>query len=129
MAGQNHSETKTPDTNGIDEKRFPPKAGSVQNYWNDRAVILNESLLKRGDDFYLSLASAYELAGNRIRKEIDAFYNRFAKDNKVTNGKRASVFSRQNGYEIRKCKTNDERFDAVNSYAYEVLERLFLPGA
>ncbi len=55
-----------------------------QSYWNDRAVILNESLLKRGDDFYLSLASAYELAGNRIRKEIDAFYNRFATDNKVT---------------------------------------------
>jgi len=43
------------------------------------------------------------------------------------NGKAASVYSRQHGYEIRKCLTNDERFKETNSYAYEVLETLFLP--
>ena len=43
------------------------------------------------------------------------------------NGKAASVYSRQHGYEIRKCQTNDERFKETNSYAYEVLETLFLP--
>lgn len=43
------------------------------------------------------------------------------------NGKAASVYSRQHGYEIRKCLTNDEWFKETNSYAYEVLERLFLP--
>ncbi len=42
------------------------------------------------------------------------------------NGKRATLFSRRSGYEIRRCRTNDERFIEVNSYAYEVLERLFL---
>lgn len=43
------------------------------------------------------------------------------------NGRAASVYSRQHGYEIQKCKTNDDRFEFTNSYAYEVLETLFLP--
>ena len=43
------------------------------------------------------------------------------------NGKAASVYSRQHGYEILKCQTNDDRFKETNSYAYEVLETLFLP--
>lgn len=43
------------------------------------------------------------------------------------NGKAASAYSRQHGYEIRKCQTNDNRFKETNSYAYEVLETLFLP--
>ncbi len=68
-----------------------------QNYWNERAVILSESLLKRGDDFNLALGSAYELAKSRIRKEIDAFYNRFAVDNKVTYA------------QAKKLLTSDER--------------------
>ena len=42
------------------------------------------------------------------------------------NGKKASAYSRQHGYEIRKCQTNDDRFGETNSYAYEVLEALFL---
>jgi hypothetical protein len=42
------------------------------------------------------------------------------------NGRIASTHSRQHGYEVRKCHTNDERFDKTNSYAFEVLERLFL---
>jgi prophage antirepressor-like protein len=42
-------------------------------------------------------------------------------------GKAASSYSRQHGYEIRKCQTNDDRFKETNSYAYEVLETLFLP--
>jgi len=41
-------------------------------------------------------------------------------------GKAASVYSRQRGYEIRKCKTNDDRFKETNSYAFDVLDRLFL---
>lgn len=44
------------------------------------------------------------------------------------NGKAASVYSRQHGYEILKCQTNDERFKETNSYVYEVLETLFLPN-
>jgi prophage antirepressor-like protein len=43
------------------------------------------------------------------------------------NGKAASSYSRQHGYEIKKCLTNDDRFEFTNSYAYEVLETLFLP--
>jgi prophage antirepressor-like protein len=43
------------------------------------------------------------------------------------NGKAASAYSRQHGYEIKRCKTNDDRFEFTNSYAFEVLERLFLP--
>lgn len=42
-------------------------------------------------------------------------------------GKAASSYSRQHGYEIRKCQTNDDRFKETNSYAYEVLETLFIP--
>jgi prophage antirepressor-like protein len=39
----------------------------------------------------------------------------------------ASKYSRQNNYEIRKCQTNDERFEATNSYLLEeVLKPLFL---
>jgi phage regulator Rha-like protein len=41
-------------------------------------------------------------------------------------GKSASAYCRVHGYEIKKCKTNDERFSEVNSYPIEVLERLFL---
>jgi Rha family phage regulatory protein len=42
-------------------------------------------------------------------------------------GKEASRYSRQNNYEIRKCQTNDERFEATNSYLLEeVLKPLFL---
>ncbi len=44
-----------------------------------------------------------------------------------SNGRAASAYSRQHGYEIQKCKTNDDRFEFTNSYAYEVLETLFLP--
>lgn len=43
------------------------------------------------------------------------------------NGRAASAYSRQHGYEIQKCQTNDDRFKFTNSYAYEVLETLFLP--
>lgn len=43
------------------------------------------------------------------------------------NGRSASAYSRQHGYEIQKCQTNDDRFEFTNSYAYEVLETLFLP--
>lgn len=43
------------------------------------------------------------------------------------NGKMASAYSRQHGYEIQRCETNDDRFKFTNSYAYEVLEILFLP--
>lgn len=43
------------------------------------------------------------------------------------NGRAASAYSRQHGYEIQKCHTNDDRFEFTNSYAYEVLETLFLP--
>lgn len=43
------------------------------------------------------------------------------------NGKTASAYSRQHGYEIQRCQTNDDRFEFTNSYAYEVLEVLFLP--
>jgi prophage antirepressor-like protein len=42
------------------------------------------------------------------------------------NGRRASTYSRQRGYVIKKCKTNDERFKETNSYVYEVLDQLFL---
>jgi prophage antirepressor-like protein len=42
------------------------------------------------------------------------------------NGKAASAYSRQHGYEVRRCQTNDDRFEFTNSYAYEVLETLFL---
>lgn len=44
------------------------------------------------------------------------------------NGKIASAYSRQHGYEIQRCQTNDDRFKFTNSYAYEVLENLFLNG-
>jgi phage regulator Rha-like protein len=43
-----------------------------------------------------------------------------------SNGKRASMYCRVNGYAIKKCKTNDERFSEVNSYPHTVLEELFL---
>jgi phage anti-repressor protein len=42
------------------------------------------------------------------------------------NGKQASAYCRVHGHEIKKCKTNDERFSEVNSYPLEVLEKLFL---
>jgi Rha family phage regulatory protein len=43
----------------------------------------------------------------------------------VASGKAATAYCHIHGYEIKKCKTNDDRFSTVNSYPIEVLEKLF----
>ena len=58
--------------------------GKSQEYWNNRSVELNESLLAVGDEFYKRLSLEYEKTVNRIEKEIEAFYSRFSVENKIS---------------------------------------------
>lgn len=50
-------------------------------YWAKRFEILNESMLSRGEEFEATTRREYAKAQAAIRKEVNAFYQRFAKNN------------------------------------------------
>ena len=90
-----------------------------------RALLAeNNALTAKAEDLEVRLSESEKFW--TIMKFNQHFNLRWNMELCQRNGKRASVYSRQRGYEIRKCQTNDERFKETNSYAYEVLERLFL---
>jgi len=55
-----------------------------REYWSERFEYLQNQLLKKGDDYYKSLANAYEKALVSIERDISYFYYQFAQDNKVS---------------------------------------------
>lgn len=59
-----------------------PKPPSSK-YWSEREEYLQNQLLKIGEDYYVDLAKSYDKAALNIQKEIENFYYRFAKENKI----------------------------------------------
>ena len=52
-------------------------------YWQDRFVQLKERLLDKGIDYYHNVSMQYDKAAANVQKEIDVFYQRFAKNNEM----------------------------------------------
>lgn len=59
-------------------------ANPGRKYWANRFEILQESQLSKSDDYYDSLEQMYKQASTSIQKDIDSWYNRFAKNNNLT---------------------------------------------
>ena len=57
---------------------------SNSEYWRKRLEQVTESELKKADMYQKILEREYQKAIVQIQKDIDTWYNRFAKDNKVT---------------------------------------------
>lgn len=55
-----------------------------QDYWKKRFEMLNESLLKDGMDYYDEAEKSFRRAQNAINKDIAAWYQRFAENNKIS---------------------------------------------
>ena len=53
-------------------------------YWSNRMELLNENLLNKAEDYEQHFIISYQNAINEIQKEINNFYSRFAKDNKIS---------------------------------------------
>lgn len=55
-----------------------------QKYWAKRFEMLEAAQMNKGINFYNRLATQYEKAAARVTKEINAFYARYATENKIT---------------------------------------------
>jgi len=87
--------------------------------------VKNTKLAAQNEDLVIRLNESEKFW--TIMKFNQHFHMRWDMKACQCNGRVASAYSRQHGYEIQKCQTNDDRFEFTNSYAYEVLETLFLP--
>ena len=52
-------------------------------YWHDRAKILVEAGEKEYAEVIQQTTSAWRSAASSIKKELNAFYGKYAKDNKI----------------------------------------------
>ena len=52
-------------------------------YWQQRFDLLQASLLNKGIEYYNNLSVQYDKASLSVQKEIEAFYQRFADNNKM----------------------------------------------
>lgn len=57
---------------------------SNSEYWRKRFEEVTEAELKKADNYQETLEREYQKAIAQIQKDIDTWYNRFAKNNKVT---------------------------------------------
>jgi prophage antirepressor-like protein len=94
---------------------------------NRALQTINSELTAKNEDMSVKLNESEKFW------TIAKFNNRFNlgwnMDTCQRNGRIASKFSRQRGFIIRSCFTNDDRFGKVNSYIFEVLKWLFLSEA
>ena len=56
----------------------------TSDYWRKRFEILQERQLNKGVETYHEIAKQYDLAIRETEKQISAWYNRFATENKIT---------------------------------------------
>lgn len=54
-----------------------------REYWQKRFDILQGKQLNKGIEFYHDLSKQYDKAAANVQKEIEAFYQRFAKNNEL----------------------------------------------
>ena len=55
-----------------------------REYWQQRAIILEEAKQKQALDYYNEVEKQYRIAERAIQEKIDAWYGRFAENNKVS---------------------------------------------
>lgn len=55
-----------------------------QDYWKSRFETLNESLLKDGMNYYEEIEKSFRRAQSAINKDIAAWYQRFAENNRIS---------------------------------------------
>lgn len=55
-----------------------------RDYWSGRMVELETRQLNKGVEFYRRLSEQYEKAAASVQKEIDAFFSRYATENKIS---------------------------------------------
>ena len=53
-------------------------------YWKRRMELLEEAMLKKGEDYLVDLDDQYRKASAKIEREISKWYNRFAVNNEIT---------------------------------------------
>ncbi len=54
-----------------------------REYWQKRFDILQAKQLNKGIEYYQNLSEQYDKAAANVQKEIEAFYQRFAKNNEL----------------------------------------------
>lgn len=54
-----------------------------KEYWQKRFDLLQAQQLNKGIEFYHNLSEQYDKAAASVQKEIEAFYQRFAKNNEL----------------------------------------------
>lgn len=54
-----------------------------KGYWQKRFDLLQAQQLNKGIEFYHNLSEQYDKAAASVQKEIEAFYQRFAKNNEL----------------------------------------------
>ena len=59
------------------------RAATARHY-ERQSVILSERMLNRSEQYYRDLAQEYNIALNRIQKEIESFHYRFSEDNQLS---------------------------------------------
>lgn len=74
---------------------------SNSEYWRKRFEQVAEAELKKADTYQATLESEYQKAIVQIQKDIDTWYNRFAKENKVTYAESKRLLSSKELQELK----------------------------
>ena len=119
-------------------KRFRQYFIDVENAWNspekimERAMVIAHQRAIEAERRIFALSAENEELAIALNTSLDYWtvmkYNQERK--KQWNmqqcqsiGRRMSAYCRSNGYEIRNCVTNDDRFSSVNSYPVTAWDR------
>lgn len=100
-----------------------------QEYWKNRSLQLEESLHKKGIEYYHDLERLYQNAANETTKEISKLYTRLATENGITLSEAKKML---NGRELDEFKWNVEKYikygkeNAINSQWIKQLENASL---
>lgn len=96
-----------------------------REYWSKRSEQLEEALLNRGENFANDLDNQYKIANARLQKEIDAWYQRFAKNNCISLTEAKRLLNTNELKEFRWTVQDYIKYgqrNAVNPYWMEELE-------
>lgn len=96
-----------------------------KKYWKKRSEQLEEALLSKGENFANDLDNQYKIANVRIQKEINAWYQRFAKNNCLSLADAKKLLNSNELKELRWTVQDYIRYgqkNAVNQYWMEELE-------
>lgn len=66
-----------------------------KEYWQKRFDLLQAQQLNKGIEFYHNLSEQYDKAAASVQKEIEAFYQRFAKNNELKKRQNLSFLKRK----------------------------------